>query len=190
MKTRTREDRRVKYTKMILKESLLGLMKEKSLSKISLAEICRVADINRNTFYTHYSGMEDLIASIEQDLYDELMGAMEGSMRPESIPALIIEICRVIQKNAELCQVLLSENGDSRLLNLVLYRVHDKSIAGWKRSSIKLNERQLERLYLYSTQGAIAVIKDWLQGGAKESPEEVANFIERITNKGISAFAS
>ncbi|WP_338121478.1 hypothetical protein [Halalkalibacterium halodurans] len=46
-------DRRKKYTRMVLKESLMKLMQEKPLSNITIKEICDLADINRSTFYSH-----------------------------------------------------------------------------------------------------------------------------------------
>ena len=42
-------DRRVRYTKMVLRESLLELMKTKPVVKITTTELCKHADINRNT---------------------------------------------------------------------------------------------------------------------------------------------
>ena len=49
-----RSDRRVRYTKTVLKQSLLELMKDRPIGKITVTEICRLADVNRNTFYAHY----------------------------------------------------------------------------------------------------------------------------------------
>lgn len=46
-------DRRKKYTRMVLKESLMELLKNKPISNITIKEICEEADINRSTFYSH-----------------------------------------------------------------------------------------------------------------------------------------
>ncbi|HBC96216.1 MAG TPA: TetR/AcrR family transcriptional regulator, partial [Clostridium sp.] len=40
-------DRRVKYTKMVIRQSFIKLLKQKNISKISIKEICEDADINR-----------------------------------------------------------------------------------------------------------------------------------------------
>ena len=56
-----KEDRRVKYTKMVLKESLIDLLSKKDISCITIKQICEEADINRATFYTHYSDQFDLL---------------------------------------------------------------------------------------------------------------------------------
>ena len=54
-------DRRVKYTKMVLEDSFIKLLEKKDISQISITEICDNADINRATFYAHYSDQNDLL---------------------------------------------------------------------------------------------------------------------------------
>ena len=67
-----REDRRVKYTKMVLKESFINLLEKKEISQITIKEICEDADINRSTFYTHYTDQYDLLRKIENELLDNV----------------------------------------------------------------------------------------------------------------------
>lgn len=67
-----KEDRRVKYTKMVLKESFLNLLEKKDISRITVKEICEDADINRATFYTHYTDVYDLQKKIEDEFLDNV----------------------------------------------------------------------------------------------------------------------
>jgi AcrR family transcriptional regulator len=60
-------DRRVKYTKKVLKESLVEILEKKNIDKITIKEICEKADINRSTFYTHYYDQYDLLHQIENE---------------------------------------------------------------------------------------------------------------------------
>ena len=54
-KKEKKDDRRVKYSKMVIKDSFIQLLKEKPITKITIKEICALADINRATFYAHYT---------------------------------------------------------------------------------------------------------------------------------------
>ena len=47
-------DRRILKTKRALRESLLYLLKEQPIQKISVSRLCEKSDINRSTFYTYY----------------------------------------------------------------------------------------------------------------------------------------
>ena len=61
-------DHRVRYTKMVIKESLLKLLTERSINKVTVTDICSEAGINRNTFYTHYANQFELLSTIENEL--------------------------------------------------------------------------------------------------------------------------
>ena len=50
-----KQDARVRYTKMVVKESLMELLRVKPVAKVTVTEICERAGINRATFYAHYS---------------------------------------------------------------------------------------------------------------------------------------
>ena len=64
-------DRRIKYTKTLLKNSLVDLMREYPIAKISVKMLCETADINRSTFYAHYSDQFDLLITLEREVITE-----------------------------------------------------------------------------------------------------------------------
>ena len=76
-------DHRVRYTKMVIKDSLLELMKECSISKVTVTDICKKANINRNTFYSHYANQFELLSHIEDELYEEFRQVVGHTMNLE-----------------------------------------------------------------------------------------------------------
>ena len=183
-------DRRVLYTKMFLKESLLALMKEKPIAKITPTELCRHAGINRNTFYTHYGSPEALLKSIEDEMYDKVRHSIERSLNSGSISTLLTEICIAINDHRDLCAVLFSEYGDKDFLRRIIDLAHDRTITEWKTAAMKIESEQAELLYGYSVNGSVSVIQQWIQRGMKMSPQEIAQFIERATYFGLHGFIS
>ena len=56
-------------TKKMLANTLISLMKKKSLSKISISEIVTVCQINRKTFYYHFTDIYELLEwHLEQEV--------------------------------------------------------------------------------------------------------------------------
>ena len=65
-------DRRIRYTKQVIKDSLFALMQHTPVEKITVKELCAAADINRATFYAHYETMIALLEEIELEKSQEL----------------------------------------------------------------------------------------------------------------------
>lgn len=84
-------DRRVRKTKSQLKTGLAQLMREKSIREITVKELVDAVDINRSTFYLHYSDIPGLLAEVENEMMEEMQRAIrEHPIDPEKIPFTIL----------------------------------------------------------------------------------------------------
>ena len=73
-------------TKRIIKESLIDMLKKKSMDKITVSALCEEADINRSTFYSHYSDVCDVLEEMKTELIADYMPfAIEIDMKNHSI---------------------------------------------------------------------------------------------------------
>ena len=185
---KTKTDRRILYTKMVLRESLLELMREKPIGKITPTEICRRADINRNTFYAHYLSPESLLTSIQDELYAEINRSLTDSPTDGNVLGMLTEILKAIRKNGDLCKVLFSERGDKDFLRRIVNIAREKCVAAWRAAGMTAEGGQVEMLYNYSAGGIVAVIEGWIREGMASSPEEVAHFIAKASAYGQQAF--
>lgn len=67
-KTTSLTDRRSRYTRQLIKETFLSLLKEKPFPKITVTELCRISEINRGTFYLHYYDIDDVLNDLIKDM--------------------------------------------------------------------------------------------------------------------------
>ena len=65
-------DRRTRYTKNVIRKAYLELLHQKSWEKISVTEICKLAGINRTTFYLHYDTSVAVLEELLNELFDQL----------------------------------------------------------------------------------------------------------------------
>jgi hypothetical protein len=119
-------DRRVKYTKMVLKDSFIKLLRRRTSQKSPIKEICDDADINRATFYAHYSDQYDLLRKIEDELFENINSHVTGhtfEFTETGTIDMVEHIFEYIKENAQLCKILLSERGTwiSRKKIMMLY---------------------------------------------------------------------
>lgn len=77
-------DRRIRKTKKAIHEAILSLLEEKEYNDITISELTERADVNRKTFYNHYSDIQSVIEEIEDDWVDSLVQVLRTSLEPFS----------------------------------------------------------------------------------------------------------
>ena len=71
-------DRRVRKTKAQLREGLARLMQKKSIKEISVKELVDEVDINRSTFYLHYTDIYQMLQKIEEEAMQNITEVMQN----------------------------------------------------------------------------------------------------------------
>ena len=153
-------DRRILKTKRVLRESLLYLLKEQPIQKISVSLLCEKSDINRSTFYTYYSSPMDLLESIEDEILNTLEEDMIQFEKENSISQLMNSIIFYISEHKQLVRLLFSDHGDPGFQNKLLFAT---------------------QRWTMPMSGCMAVIRQWITGGFQESEEEVSLMLEKLS---------
>ncbi|HOO51317.1 MAG TPA: TetR/AcrR family transcriptional regulator C-terminal domain-containing protein [Alphaproteobacteria bacterium] len=184
----SKTDRRVKYTKKMLTDSLVGLLQHQHISSISVKELCELADINRSTFYTHYRDAADLLSQIEAEVYENVKRHIEKQGHKEAaLPVsqqMLTSILEYAKDNVELFKALLSENCDFAFQKDIL----ELSEIISSRNTFDVDARIKDYLRTFSIAGCISLFQEWLKSGAIESPAWIAEMTLRFLQKGVAAF--
>jgi AcrR family transcriptional regulator len=187
-----RVDRRVKYTKMFLKESLVELMREHPISKISVKMLCEAADINRSTFYAHFTDQYDLLKQLELEVIAELEKHITKDAFSQQTAQTILSMNQIldyISKNADIFKILLSENGNSTFQKEIMILAQEKIISDIL-SNPDIDERTSGYLQCFAVTGALSMVQKWLHDDMIESPQKMSEFASKILYNGVSAFYS
>ncbi len=67
-----KEDLRIVRTRKLLSNTLLDMMEEESIEKISVIDLCNKAMVNRATFYAHFEDKYHLLSFALEELKDDL----------------------------------------------------------------------------------------------------------------------
>lgn len=181
-------DRRVKYTKMVLKNSLIEILDEKPIEKVTVKEICDRADINRGTFYSHYSDQYDLYNNVIDELlagiFERMGNFIDEDLSPEDIHESITSVYDYIKENYKLVKILL--NG--RIEYNIEKRIRDvvKKIYLDKISSV--DPELVNTAYSFVASGILGLIKYWINSGMRNSSSEMADFSRTLTVGGLKEF--
>jgi AcrR family transcriptional regulator len=179
-----KENRKTRYTRMALRDSLMELLEDKPISKITVKELCERADINRTTFYAHYDSPADLLVQIEDETLawanEKIMDMLGKPDRRETISDME-EIFTYLIENSSYMKVLLSERGDvsfqKRLFELIYLSCDLAPL-----QAAKVKDDELREYYLvFAVSGSIGLIQQWLKDGPVKSAKEMAEIIYDMT---------
>jgi AcrR family transcriptional regulator len=180
-------DRRVKYTKMVIKDSLLELLKQEPINKITVTQVCELADINRGTFYKYYLDTYDLLDQIESELFQELLLEIDQLKYTgiDDMEDFITRLFESIKKKQNICKIIFSGNGNKEIIQKLFYIVHDKVIEDWKNKNKMMDEKTLDYMFSFLANGSISVIQKWIETGCKEKPRELSKILNGLMLHGV-----
>ena len=80
-------------TRKIIMDSLMKLLDERPLNRISVKDIVEDCGINRNTFYYHFQGLPELVEAILKDEAQRVMGSYHGISSLEECLDAVMKLC-------------------------------------------------------------------------------------------------
>ncbi len=103
-------------TEPALKAALLSRMETKPLAKITIKELCEIADVYRSTFYCHYNDVESLYDALEKDILAQVDKTFEAySARKLTTYEYCRALCEMIKNgNLDLSVLFRLDNCDSK----------------------------------------------------------------------------
>lgn len=75
-------DIRIEKTQNVIKSAFLSLRAKKSVEKITIKELCTLAQINKSTFYSHYQDIYDLSEQMQAETVRFILGTISAE-QPE-----------------------------------------------------------------------------------------------------------
>lgn len=182
-----KENRRIKLTKVMLKNSLVELMQKAPVNKITIKEICENADINRSTFYVYYADQYALLDEIEDEIILKTTEYVEESDSAENEEELLETFLTYISENINVFRVLLCKERDysfqKHLMDIVMQQFIEK-----RKSANKWDEGISEYIFRFTIMGSMSLIENWIDRSLDKSPKEMAEMILLLTTKGLTAY--
>ncbi len=102
-----RIDPRVKRTRVLIESAFEALLSEKGFPSITVQDITERAEINRATFYAHFTDKFALLESYIQKVFRQELEArtlQTCHYNEENLCALIVTVCEFIAQGNERCK--------------------------------------------------------------------------------------
>lgn len=178
-----KESRRVKMTKRLLNESFLKYLAEKPLPRITIKEICDDADLNRSTYYAHFTDPYDQLKKLEADIIVDMTIYVdsivtEGLHDAVKQQQIIKNILEYIQSKKYVFQVLLGKSGDTDFQRNILAFFGERIFQKEHLSNTAAVKKAYQ--YIYAATGSFGLIYYWIMAD-DDDVIEIGTMAEWIT---------
>lgn len=152
-----------------IEKVFIELLQTKELDEISVSDICKRAGLNRTTFYANYTDIYGLADAIRDKLENEVSDLYKEEVMQGFNSNDFLKLFRHIKDNQIFYKTYFKLGYDN---NYKIFR-YDTDLAH-NHFQNKFIEYHME----FFKAGITQIIKIWLKGGCKESPEDMFEIIK------------
>lgn len=179
-------DRRSKRTKALLKKIFTDLLKTKPIQKITVTELCELADINRSTFYKHYFDLYALLEDMEKDCLQQIDllidDIMTRSLPPQAVCTVILQY--IFEHKDLLYLLLIYTNNGEDFWN----QITQKAFSLFRKNTLRayavpehITEDEFENVLVFISYGHYAIYRKWLMEGCPTAPDGLARHLTLLS---------
>ncbi len=151
-----------------IEKVFINLLQTKEINEISVSDICKEAGLNRSTFYANYIDIYDLADNIRDELENDFGTIFKQNEPKENENSGAVKMFKHIKENQLFYRTYFKLGYDNN---------HQALIYDVSRAEKDFANKNLDYHIEFFRSGLNAIIKKWLAGGCKESPEEMSEII-------------
>ena len=177
-----------------MNDALITLLETKEFEYISIKEICHIANVNRSTFYLHYSNMNDLLEETIKSLNLSFNSHFRSKENESTIISKdnledlllindenLIPYLNFIKENKNIYKVL---KNHPQLFNAnKTYEQMFRKIFVPIMNRFGLDEKWHKYLMDFYISGLTSIVLDWVYDDCKIPVQEVSDFIKGLIVK-------
>ncbi len=180
--------------KVIIVNTFRQLIQIKSIDKITVTEICEIAEINRQTFYNHFTDLFDIFKFLfRQEVFNEI----DQNRTFETWCGGFLATMNYLKRNSRMVLHVYDSsyrtNANTFFVEItsqLLDTVVDECMANL---SVDLFEQDCRFIVNFYRHVFTGLMMDWVNEGMKESPEELLKKLQIMISgsitRSVEAFA-
>lgn len=175
-------DRRTRRTREAMYLALIGLLQEKPLNAISVTELTRAADINRSTFYLHFTDIYNMFEHMRGDFQSGLE-AMVAEHAEEFVRGNVRPVLRdaygYFAGNREMFNRIFGQSGGQAGFGDTVAVIREAWLARVCPNGAR-NRWRSRYIVDFVARGIIGMAQSWIEGGCREPVDEMVELSERL----------
>ena len=169
-----KQDPRAVRSKRSLKKAAVDLLSENpDISKLTVQQIAKKAELNRATFYLHFADINDLLRQVVYDIFDDLLLEMSPVLQIDNQDNgdQLILFLDYFYRHRKILAVLFEHNGFKKKLHMI---IKDSVVVG------RAEQEEMAPSADILAASILGIIMWWLRDGLQFSSEYIASQIIQL----------
>lgn len=181
-------DRRSKYSLQVIRSALFELLEEKDLKNITVTDICKLADVNRGTFYKYYDDVPDLFSKIEMSVVSETCDVIKADcLEHFSIEKLLSNILNIIVDNKDLTYMLAKSPTETQYLQELIQTFRPELIETMLANIPDLTKDMSDVCFDFILGGVVNLILQWVKKEMNIPVRQMETILARLIYSVLNA---
>lgn len=169
MNTKFNKRRRTSMEK--IEKAFVELLQDKEIKAITVSDICKITGLNRSTFYANYLDVYDLADKVKEKLENDFSQTFaEYAYDTEHSVSGALQMFRHVYENQLFYKTYFKLGYDSE---------HQVTVYDTRRAEKEFDNKHIRYHIEFFRSGLNTIIKMWLAGGCRETPEEMAEILKQ-----------
>lgn len=174
----TQNNRRRRDSQERIEKVFVNLIQTKEIKDIAVSDLCKLADVNRSTFYANYIDIYDLVEKITLKMKDDFFEIYKEEVESKEHSYNFLKLFHNIKDNQLFYKTYfkLNMNMDDAFTDM---NMNEQMMRFFK------STKYMDYHIAFFKAGLNAILQKWLENGCQETPEEINEIIVNEYSKRI-----
>ncbi|MDE6597918.1 MAG: hypothetical protein K2K60_04705 [Clostridia bacterium] len=175
-------DKRIVKTRAAIKTAFLKLALEKDIGKITVSHITEKAEINRSTFYLHYSDVYTVLQDIEKEIETKISSCIQSldvNNVYDSTCSVFTNLTETLNESPELKNFILYSNSSQYIISKIKNIFTEKALSAAVEIYPDADKSTLLYLLTFTSSGIIDTYVKWAH--TKDDTTSLESLIKTVT---------
>lgn len=180
-------DLRIQKTLENIHNAFKEMIFEMDFEKITVKELSERARINKKTFYSHYSNLDELLMKIQDEMSEKYVNAVSLYKLPDEFDKVNREFFIFMEENGKWFEKITASKNFTYIRQKMIDKVMENT---WEKSDfIKLlSPAEKNIFYSYIQSSTLGIYTQWILDGKKIPLDKIVDLSTNLIIKGISNF--
>lgn len=186
-----KNDKRSRKSRQAIKDAFKEMVLTQEMSHIVIKDLAEKADVNRKTFYLHYTDVYNVLEDVEDELLDDIKSIFAkfdmDKIKTDPYPLLLAISDGVSgSENETFNKLLFSSTISGNFMRKIKDMLKRELFDSYKFNGVNAPKANIVLSFIVS--GVVDCYRDWYLSDRSESLEELARELSELIKHGVARY--